>query len=241
MHSPSSRALTLIVFLVMHLFVFTNYTGNVFHEESFVAQYSSGIYRYPVLGRELLLLTNDIVRTFVPEGTFSLPRDPDASRSFYLSHLIVNGLFTIATSVVLYEITFLRKDDLRDIDLASYLYFLLVLGLSYSVVTPYDQIAYFFLATSLLATEREPIGSQSRARRRGDIGSAVERNAGLVHARHLHHRAVRRSLLATAAAMGRRLSSRRLRRVLSGTALSLRLRGAPSRAPSRLTNQAPRP
>ena len=148
-------ALPLLAFVVMHLFVFTNYTGDVFHEEGFVTQYSSGIYRYRVLGRELLLLTHEVVRAFVPEAPLSLPRDPQATWPFYCSYLLVNGLFAIATSVAFYTLTFVRKDEPRDIDLAAYLCFLLVSAISYSAVTPYDQMSYFFLAASFLATRNE--------------------------------------------------------------------------------------
>lgn len=143
--------LPLLAFVVMHLFVLTSYTGGVFHEEGFFEQYSSGIYRYRILGRELLLRVHDVVRTIIPDAPFPLPGDALASRSFYASYLVLNGAFAVGTGVVYGHLCFLRKHEIRDVDLASYFYFLFVWSLSLSVVTPYDQMAYFFLALSFVA------------------------------------------------------------------------------------------
>lgn len=164
MHAPFvllAFVLPLVCFLVMHLFVFTNYTGNVFHEEGFVEQYSSGIYRYRVLGRELLLLLHDAIRPFVPDGPMRLPRDAKATKAFYWSYLAWNGGFALLTSTAFYRLTFLRKREPRDVDLVVYLYFLLIWTLSFSVPTPYDQMAYFFLAASLLSARKGSLGAMA--------------------------------------------------------------------------------
>lgn len=136
----------------------SNYTRGVFSVEGFESQYYHGIYRYRVLGRELIRLTHDILDWLlrwsgmlehgVVQKIESSARllDSQATAAFYLSYFTVNTFF-----LCLYCLAHLWLVESNVLAIhrgnSNYLFLcnLLLVALSQYVVTPYDIPVYFFL------------------------------------------------------------------------------------------------
>jgi hypothetical protein len=149
------------VSLVVYYGFATNYTGGVFHEAGFRAQYESGIYKYRVLGRHLLLRTHQlivsqslpalIVAKLFGKTPASLVRlDPQADAKFYAAYFVQNTFFMVLSCIVLY---FLLPKTATPPVSGPYVFGVLLMGITQYVVCPYDTLSYslvllsFFLIT----------------------------------------------------------------------------------------------
>lgn len=126
----------------------TTYT-EVFSEVSFRQQYSSGIYRYRVLGSFIQL---QIFKEINKTG-FSFPApqsikylDPNFSPDFYFSYFVNNTVFLCLTCSILFLILnhIPSQGYLYNCDLVLILLCLLICLTQY-VVVPYDSLSYFLL------------------------------------------------------------------------------------------------
>ncbi len=81
----------------------------------------------------------------IPPKPFSMPRDPAGNLTFVVAYIVVNSVFfTLANGLTL-AVLWVRKEGLRSAELALYFFTFFLNAVSMAVVTPYDQLGYFFL------------------------------------------------------------------------------------------------
>jgi hypothetical protein len=157
-------ALPFVVGYVVHYGFGTNYTADVFHERGFRRQYESGIYRYRILGRHLLLGTYGLMRSDFapfrmlrsqcpepPAGVKML--DDRADRVFYAAYFLQNTLFLVLCSLFMYGILARSPQAERTLKLAL---LPLLIGLTQYVVCPYDTLSYALILLTFLLILRPP-------------------------------------------------------------------------------------
>lgn len=137
----------------------SGYTGDTYSSAGFLVQYLNGIYKYRVLGRELLLLIADRLESLAVMRHLHPPKfaertipflDSSGSFWFYTSYFLLNTLFFCITALFLVLILQSSSIDLSDREKRSRIaLLLLMIGLSQFVVVPYDLIAYAILASSI--------------------------------------------------------------------------------------------
>jgi hypothetical protein len=148
----------LIWVLATHLWMRSAYTSHVFHLQGFLEQYSSGVYRYRIVGRELLLSTYRLLSDHRKDQPFSMPTDTEATLLFYAAYVLLNAVFFFFSNLMLLLLLRDRKKGVSDLHLALYLFVVLLLVLSAYTVTPYDQLAYFFMLICFLSVRiRRPL------------------------------------------------------------------------------------
>ncbi len=143
-----------IVFSCMWLMV-TTYTSS-FNLHDFLLQYSSSVYRYRLLGKDLLLLIYHALLRHASEKPFPLPQEPGAQFVFYTAFVLLNGCFFFLSNLVLLCLLWVKGFGFRDAELSAYFFYTLLLAMSMAVVTPYDQVAYFFILAGLYALKAMP-------------------------------------------------------------------------------------
>jgi hypothetical protein len=146
-----ATALPLAVLFSVQVWMSTAYTGAL-DIGSFVAQYYHGVYRYRVLGRDLLIEVYNFLRVHFAERPYPLRRDPSASFLFYSAYVLSNGIYFSLSNVLLLSLLWVKKKGLLDRELSLYFYYTLLLAMSMAVVTPYDQLAYLLLLVGIWGT-----------------------------------------------------------------------------------------
>lgn len=127
----------------------TNYSRFVFSRTGFLTQFESGIYRYRVLGRWLLLLVHRGVSHFHhisgASTRFTQFLETD-DINFYHSYFLLNTFFLCLTAAALYRTFRLPAFEAagRQAD-AWVLIATFLIVLTQFVVLPYDTLAYFLL------------------------------------------------------------------------------------------------
>lgn len=147
---PSMFVMILVLPLVINYFTYfaftSNYTKNIFSEESFKAQFENDIYQYRVLSRELVIITYDILKEVnpkVPQKETIKYLDPNGDVYFYASLFIYSSIFLCLFSLVLTII--LNESSIGLLSkLAVYLSIILIIALSQFTLVPYDIPGYFF-------------------------------------------------------------------------------------------------
>lgn len=130
----------------------TNYSRFVFSRSGFLEQFESGIYRYRVLGRWLLLFVHRVITHFHPVSGASnrLTQFLETSDiNFYHSYFLLNTFFLCLTIATLYLIFRLPAFDVKAREADPWLMivaFLIVL--TQFVILPYDTLSYFLLCLS---------------------------------------------------------------------------------------------
>jgi len=157
----------LLVHYVFYYQLTTNYTKDAFSEQGFRNIYDTKVYKSRQLGKQLHLWVyaklsavgkmkslqerkNDESN---PLNTKRLAfMDANADPVFYFTYFLIAFLFTVLTAMILLY----TLDDPRLFDLSQpfkdliVLFFILVIGLTQFVVTPYDTVGYFFQAAGML-------------------------------------------------------------------------------------------
>jgi len=141
----------------------TNYTADVFHEEGFREQYESGVYRYRILGRHLLLGTHSLMESDFfasrllrehlpgpPGGALAL--DGRTDPTFYSSYFVLNTFFLVLCCVLMYLI--LAGSPLAE-RMLRLLVAILLIGLTQYVVCPYDTLSYALILLTFLLILRQ--------------------------------------------------------------------------------------
>lgn len=132
---------------------FTNYTTDVFSVGGLAARYETSVFRYRVLGRELVAGVSGWLETL--DVAWPVPRaltlfDPAATPATYWAYVIVHVLFVCAGCSVLLA-TLRRLIDegpaLLVVTVAS-----LLMALGAFVVTPYDGVFFAFQAAGIALT-----------------------------------------------------------------------------------------
>jgi hypothetical protein len=151
-----------IVSLVVYYGFATNYTGHVFNEAGFRAQYESGVFKYRVLGRELLLATHrlvnsqsfpaQVIRKLFARTPASLATiDPQADPTFYAAYFVQNTFFLVLSCILLY---FLLSATAGPPVPVNYVVGVLLMGITQFAVCPYDTLSYSLLLLSFFLIMR---------------------------------------------------------------------------------------
>jgi hypothetical protein len=141
----------LVATLSTSLWMRSAYTSHVFHLQGFWGQYYSGVYRYRVLGRELLLSTYRLLAGHRADKPFPMPTDPEATLLFYGAYVLVNAVFFFFSNLGLLLLLGNWNKGISDLHIALYFFVVFLLTLSMYTVTPYDQLAYFFMLVCFLS------------------------------------------------------------------------------------------
>ena len=140
--------LPLVLSYVVYFGFITNYTSNVFTEDSFEAQYEQGIYRYRYLSRPVLEHTHELLQDLFQEDQLTrlAVNNQEISSHFYYSYFAVNSLFYVLTCLFLFLIFDTSYMSFQSVQerLALFTGVVLLIAITQFVVTPYDQISYFF-------------------------------------------------------------------------------------------------
>jgi hypothetical protein len=132
----------------------SNYTQGLFSVADFRLQYDSDIYRYRILGKYLLLATNQILE--------QIPLLPDiaparmmqflgiGSMTFYYSYYVLNTVFLCLTIFAFRSVFNSAAARMTDQENALWLFVITTLiVISQFVVVPYDNLSYFFIGVSV--------------------------------------------------------------------------------------------
>jgi hypothetical protein len=144
-------ALPLAILFSVQVWMATVYTGAL-DPGAFAAQYYQGVYRYRIVGRDLLIEVYNFLSAHFVDRPYPLPRDQSASFLFYSAYVVSNGIYFGLSNVLLLSLLWVKKEGLPDRELALYIYYTLLLAMSMAVVTPYDQLAYLLLLVGILGT-----------------------------------------------------------------------------------------
>lgn len=175
---------------------FTNYTTDVFSVGSLLARYESSVFRYRVLGRELVASVSGWLETL--DVAWPVPRalllfDPVATPATYWAYVLVHVLFVCAGCSVLL-VTLRRLVDegsaLLVVTVAS-----LLMALGAFVVTPYDGVFFACQAAGIaLALARPSAAATAGLAVVTALGMLTRETAVFIPAFYfaVHHRAIAR-------------------------------------------------
>lgn len=146
----------LITIVGTQIWLRSAYSTDVFHLKGFLAQYGQGIYRYRILGRDLLVAIYHLLLRHGHDSPLAVPADPLATRLFYTAYVLLNGACLFIANFLLLVILWSWQHGISDLRCTGYLFCWLILAFSSYTVTPYDQLAYVFLLLALLASTCRP-------------------------------------------------------------------------------------
>lgn len=147
----------LVTIVSTHIWMRSAYSLHVFHLEGFLNQYESGIYRYRILGRQLLLAIYHALLRHRHDVPLPVGADAQATRYFYASYILLNGACLFVSNLVLLILLWNYRTGITDLRCAFYLFIWLILALSTYTVTPYDQLAYALMLLAFLAVKARPV------------------------------------------------------------------------------------
>ena len=147
----------LVTIVATQIWLRSAYSTNVFHLQGFLEQYASGIYRYRILGRDLLLAIYEALLRHGHDMPLPVAADPQATRYFYISYVLLNGACLFISNLVLLILLWSHRRGISDLRCGFYLYAWLILTLSTYTVTPYDQLAYALMLLAFLAASARPV------------------------------------------------------------------------------------
>lgn len=144
--------LPIIMSAVVYQGFSSNYTVRLFSEQGFRWQYETGVYKYRVLGRFLLIGTYRCIQhhdlpTIAPLALRVLDQRGDPQ--FYSAYFYLNTIFLCLTCLALFFALGGHRAgaDFLSADLPV-LFLMSLMTLSQYVVVPYDMLSYFFLAVA---------------------------------------------------------------------------------------------
>jgi hypothetical protein len=134
--------------LVLTLGYDSSYSHQLYAREAFLYQYRHGVYRYRVLGRELVVAAGRVLE-HLNLALYTLATDIGHGRppaDLFTALVLVNGVAFIALAVVLYVATAARDSDWR----LPYVILIVMVALSGYVVTPYDNLGYLLTVSAVV-------------------------------------------------------------------------------------------
>ncbi|MEW6471862.1 MAG: hypothetical protein AB1679_06305 [Actinomycetota bacterium] len=126
--------------LVLTLGYDSSYSHQLYAREAFLYQYRHGVYRYRVVGRELVVAVGRVLDHF-GVALHTIATDIGHGRppaDLFTALLVVNGVAFVALAMLLYAVTARAADEWR----LSYVIVVVLVALSGYVVTPYDNLGY---------------------------------------------------------------------------------------------------
>lgn len=129
------------------------YGANTLTRTGFLEQYAGGVYRYRVLGTELVLGLNDLAGPTLQRLVGVRPEwmtraVPGMDTGLFASHFLVNGAAFLVTSLILFR---LLTGRLGASGLPVYLVLQVVILSAGWVITPYDFVGYALLVGAIAA------------------------------------------------------------------------------------------
>jgi hypothetical protein len=153
----------ILPFFVQYVIYFrftSNYMVNAFSERSFTSFYGKNVFQYRVLGKSLhLWVYHKLEESGKLEGLKASPvygkrltaLDPEADNTFYLTYFIIATLFTMFAALALlylFDSGLFEMSHIKKVFITANV--ILLIGFFEFVVTPYDNITYFFLILNSL-------------------------------------------------------------------------------------------
>jgi hypothetical protein len=139
-------------FFGTHVWMRSAYS-DVFHIQKFADAYGTGVYRYRIIGSRLVMQIYYYLTNHYQDRILVMPKDGAGTFLFYVAYSIVDGVFFFLTNLVLLLLMWNRRSGISNLGLAQYFFLVLTLTLATYVVTPYDQIAYFFMVCAFLSAK----------------------------------------------------------------------------------------
>ncbi len=139
-----------LIFQIIISFYFTTaYTSGSFTEAGYIEQYESGIYKYRILSKYLMIFLFELLRDFradfdTVQKIHVITNTFEAESHVYMSYFMLNTIFTVLSSIgLLYFIS--KTNDSRDNShpVNEILIYNSLLAITQFVVVPYDNISYF--------------------------------------------------------------------------------------------------
>lgn len=157
----------LLVHYVFYYQLTTNYTKDAFSEQGFRNIYDTKVYKSRQLGKQLHLWVYSKLSSVSKMKSIQEKKDDEANPLntkrlafmdanadpvFYFTYFLIAVFFTVLTALLLlYTLDdpklFNLSQSFRDLIV---LFFILVVGFTQFVVTPYDTVGYFFQAAGML-------------------------------------------------------------------------------------------
>lgn len=178
-------ALPLVLAAVTGLAFGSWWSQKSFERPWFTQQYTSGIYRYRVLGRWVVTSTADLLKNWHPTQLWP-PWRQDAigtNNTFAIAYVLVNLIVFVLFCVALRRVIWTWSQSLRAT--LVYVSLIVIVALTGFVVTPYDFLSYLFLAlfalVFLLPDRNGPwaIAAVAGAAAAGALGMATRETAYL--------------------------------------------------------------
>lgn len=154
-----------VIPLVLSYIVYFGFVSNIsteFSLQDYVALFETNVFKYRILGSQLLYFFNDLVPalglpTFAPE--LILKANSTADPQFYSAFFYLNTLVLCLTASVFYALAArLEQENTRmSVELLTMVY-VGILALSQYVVVPYDMLSHLFLAAAIYCIWYFPAG-----------------------------------------------------------------------------------
>ncbi len=144
-------SLSLTIFIISALRHTPSNSPGVFYRPFFWMQYGNGIYRYRVVGRELIVALSTMVNSLTggPRITGLSAASFHVEASVFTAFVLVNGASLLALTLLIQRVTARSKEWLP----AAIVLIVIVAESSY-VVTPYDFLSYLLIVAGLLTALR---------------------------------------------------------------------------------------
>lgn len=140
-----------IIHYIAYFGFISNYGKNVYSVNSFKNHYESGLYRFRFLGRLLQLKTYELVKKNTEledkQSPYVQYLDKNGDDAFYLTYFLVNVIFNILSSIVIF-LTFSNRKIFSLPEKMVNIYTLIAIfltGFTLYVITPYDALSYFLI------------------------------------------------------------------------------------------------
>lgn len=142
-----AAAFPLGVYIISVLHQVPASSPGIYYRPFFILQYANGIYRYRVLGRELVIGVSNLINLLEggPRITGLSAATRSVEASMYTAYVLVNGVSLLAFSILLYVVTVRTREWL-----VPYVILVTMTVLSGYVLTPYDFLSYLFIAAALI-------------------------------------------------------------------------------------------
>ena len=140
--------LPVVLYVAVTLGYDSSYSHQLYELAAFVAQYRHGIYRYRVVGREAVLVTDRVLHHFhlaLHTPAVDLARS-GATWELFTAFFVVNGVAFLALAALLYRVTVRSEQWAQWV--VPYLVVLVLVAASAYVVTPYDMLSYVVLVAA---------------------------------------------------------------------------------------------
>jgi len=140
-------AMPATIYTTVSLAVVSTYSENTYNRSVFNFLYDGGVYRYRIVGRQLVLLVAALLDRagWHLNTSATLVAQAGSSWDLFDAFVVVNGVAFIGLSFMLFRFT-VRDESWS----TAYIILITLVGLSAYVVTPYDFLSYLFIVAAFI-------------------------------------------------------------------------------------------